>query len=138
VKKHVLLFSVLWVFSIGYNLLKSMMYPDTSITIMNLVVSIVYLFFGIYFVYYLLKKEAYNILRDVSKIGIISGLLIFVFKAGFHFITVPLYVIFITPLFGLNYFALFSIGVMSISCSTFYLFIYLVQLYYSKKGAVSA
>jgi len=132
-RRHVLLFSILLIFSLGYNLLDSIMYPDSSITIFNFIVSIVYLLFAIYFVYYLIQKGAYNILRDVSKIGIISGLVIFIFRATLQFITVPLFVIFVTPIFGFNYFFQFSYEIMSISCSVLYLIIYLAQLYYRKK-----
>ncbi len=134
-KKLAIIFFVLWIGAFGYNLQLALLYPDGTIMIGNLVVSIAYLGLVVFVFMYLIHKKEFKILKLIGLLGTISVIIIFLLgliNTG-EFISLPLYIIFVTPLFGFNYLLDLDWEVFSILCSVVYLMIFLVQLLISRK-----
>lgn len=136
---YLYLLIVFYVIAFLTNFMSSIKYPDANITIFNLLATV-------FFVLILLKytKEKLHVKNGNKKLkvylllGVISGVLIYVIKMFENFmfdypvldaiasIQYPIYLIFITPLFGVN--VLFNL-----SSSTFALFMslfYVISLFY--------
>ncbi len=137
VKNLLLIGSYLLAFII--NLIPSIKHPDSTISIFNLLVTI--LFIVLLLVYS--KKEG-KILRVFSIFGIISGVIVFgitTFEhamigngildaiASIHF---PFYLTFITPLFGINMLFDLSYGFYSLWISLFYGVLFALTVYFKK------
>lgn len=74
-------------------------YPDSTITVFNWVVSVVFIVVLLIFAFYLIREERYKVVKYIGVAGMSSGFLISVFESinSVQLLTVPLYVIIITP-----------------------------------------
>lgn len=127
------------------NLIPSIKYPDTTMNILNLTVTILFLMTLLIFT----KKASYNSksnkgLKTILLLGFISGIVVYVIKRFeetmlnyvildmIASIQYPLYLIFTTPLFGLNYLFQMNYGIFSLLMSAVYV-ISLILVMRSKK-----
>lgn len=127
------------------NLMPSLKYPDATMNILCLLVTILFLMTLLIFT----KKASYTIksnkgLKTFLLLGFISGLVVYAIK-GFEdtmmnyvildmiaSIQYPFYLIFTTPLFGMNYLFQMNYEIFSLLMSAVY-FIALIIVMRSKK-----
>jgi len=131
----VLIGSYLLAFSI--NLMPAMKYPDLHIDLLDLGVSLVYMFF--LFIY---ARKGMKGFRIFLLLGIVSGVVIFLSDgimagngiwdvlANIHY---PFYFIFTTPLFGGNYLFNISHEAYSLVLSLLYAIVFGITLYFEKR-----
>ena len=134
-KKNIVLVMVAWLISIVSNISVSFFYPDTNISVFNLVVSILFLIVIGYSVFNFIRQQNFRIVLYIGVIGAVSGLLVSLFESmnSAQFITLPLYVLVITPLFGLNYLMNLNIALFSLAMLFIFIPIILLQLYFKRK-----
>lgn len=132
---YLFLLIVFYLIAFSTNFMSSIKYPDANITIFNFLATVL-------FVLILLKytKEKLNAKKDNKKlkifllVGVITGVLVYVIKMFENFmfdyafldaiatIQYPIYLIFITPLFGANLLLNLSSSTFSLFMSLFYIF----------------
>jgi len=134
-KKNIVLVIVVWLISIVSNISVSFFYPDTNISVFNLIVSILFLTVIGYSVFNFIRQQNFGIVLYIGIIGAVSGLLVSLFESmnTAQFITLPLYVLVITPLFGLNYLMNLNIALFSLVVLFIFIPIIMLQLYFKKQ-----
>ncbi|MBN4050717.1 MAG: hypothetical protein COA82_11220 [Alkaliphilus sp.] len=144
--KHVL---VVYITAIGVNLLDSVKYPDSKIGLVNVAVSLLAFATIIIFSNYQIRNSNSNSKRNnVFLVAAIwSGILVYiitVFKDVmlnntildmFSNIQFPLYILFVTPLFGLNYFLEVTYGKLSMIIAIVYSVVLIIKVFLEKKYA---
>lgn len=121
----------------GINLIPSIKHPDSSIDILNIIVTFTYLVI-LLLLTLVTSENGSKILKVFSILGVISGVVVFLIKTfestmignGIFDLIVslqyPLYLIFSTPLFGINVFFDLGYGTFSLILSIFYLGIFIL------------
>ncbi|WP_404452207.1 hypothetical protein LG329_17920 [Virgibacillus necropolis] len=130
--------SYLLAFSI--NLMPAIKHPDLNVDIFNTIVTIIFMFLLLMY-----AKKRSRILKLFSIFGVISGVIVFVITTFEHAmfgnvildaiasIQYPLYLIFITPLFGGNILFDLSYGSYSLLMSLFYGIVFVLTVNFNKK-----
>lgn len=138
-----LICSFLIAFSV--NLMPSIKYPDTSMSTFNLFVTILFLSALLIFI----KKASYSGkslkgLKVFLIIGLLSGLVVYVLKTFedtmmeysildmILSVQYPLYLLFTTPLFGVNYLLDISYEAFSLLMSTVYVLVFFFVISFTK------
>lgn len=138
------MFIVIFVYLLAFaiNLMPSIKYPDLTMSIIHLIVSLLFLT-----VFVLYAKKGDKKLAVFSMIGMISGICIFLIKTveSFMFdyaifdviasIQYPLYLVFTTPLFGGNLLISVNYEIYSLLTTMFYLLVY-INVKKAKKSPV--
>lgn len=136
--KNKLLFGICIVASIIVNLFVSMKYPDVEVGFINFFVSIVFI---VSFINYSIMSDQLRF-RAVLYwlIPVVSSIIVFAFESSSLFktesiiidiisgIKYPLYVLFITPVFGLNWLFGLKVNSFALVFSFIYLIILLLAL----------
>lgn len=131
----ILVFSYL--VSLAANIFVSLKHPDGSITTLMLGLSILLLIVDLMWIKNAIRSKWEKSLKIFAWIGLITGPVVYLI-ATFDFLEIvsaiqyPLYVIFITPFFGLNRIFNFSYQQFSLIVSVYYLII-LIYIYISNK-----
>lgn len=137
---------LIYITTIVVNLFDSIKYPDyLEAGLINLIVSLVFLISIIVYVLYQVKNNDKDKRIDIFLItATLSGILIYIIVSFYDFmfnnmivdvisnIQFPLYILFITPLFGLNYILNINYDLLSLVISGIYFIIYLVNLFLYK------
>ena len=127
------------------NLIPSIKYPDVTTTIFNLLATVLFLITLLIFI----KQAAYHGkfhkgLKAFLLVGFVSGLVVYVIKIFedtmmdyavlemIASIQYPFYIIFITPLFGVNYLFDVSYETLSLCMSSLYLLIFILVVSFKK------
>ncbi len=133
-----------YIISLSINLFDSIKYPDSEIGLINLILSLIFLIAVSNFLLYTLKNN-YNtkIIKILLSIASISGVLIYIIVSFYDYmfdnmildiisnIQFPLYILYITPFFGLNYIFDISYGAFSLIISIVY-FIFLLSIFWKE------
>jgi hypothetical protein len=117
-KKHTILMASIYIVSLSINLIPSLKHPDSNLTLINLLTSLMLMIAIILWIKSVATSKKTGFLKIISAIGMISG--IFVFSIS-------------TPLFGINYILNTNYGVFSVIISLFYLATFLLCSFYQKK-----
>jgi hypothetical protein len=144
-KKHTILMASIYIVSLSINLIPSLKHPDSNLTLINLLTSLMLMIAIILWVKSVATSKKTRFLKIISAIGMISGIFVFSISQVQHItyeilildivsgIQYPLYLLFITPLFGINYILNTNYGVFSVIISLFYLATFLLCSFYQKK-----
>lgn len=116
------------------NLIPSLKYPDSNLSVINILVSV---FFLLALLVFSINKTHYKVFNLFLIFGIIGGCLIYVINkfdiAIIENLQYPLYIIFITPLFGGNAIFDYEYGVYSLLVTITYLIIYNLKAFFKKR-----
>ncbi len=144
-KKQTILTIIIYLLAFGINFFASIKYPDSTITVINLVISIVFMMTIILGLKSVITSKKNKYVKIIMISGTVSSIFVFI-ASEFQYITYkytildvitnihyPLYLIFVTPLFGINYIFNVSYGVLSAIISVLYLTGFCSMLYLLKK-----
>jgi len=133
-KKTLIFLICSYLIAFSINFFPSIKYPDSNVTILNLLVTVLFIITLLALVKkVILKIDSNKGLSIFLTLGCLSGLIIYVItifqleivqSATLHMIVsihYPLYTLFITPLFGLNYLFSVNYGFFSLLASVVYL-----------------
>lgn len=133
-KKTLIFLICFYIVAFAINLIPSIKHPDSNVTILNLLVTILFIVTLLVFVKKIPLKNGFNKSLNIFLIfGFLSGLIVYVITKFEHItldyaildaiasIHYPFYIIFTTPLFGLNYLFGVNYGVFSLLMSVVYL-----------------
>lgn len=135
--KLLILLMCLYVVAFTINVIPSIKHPDSNMNIFNLFATILFLL-----VLLMYSKKSTKKLKILSIFGVISGVLVFVITRVEDFmfnyaildaigsIQYPLYLIFTTPLFGINFLFDLSYGTFALLMSLFYIFVFILTEYW--------
>lgn len=141
--KYIFVF-IIYIIVISVNLLDSIKYPDSEVGLVNIVVSVFFLIVIIWFTVYQINKND-KISSILLSGAVFGGILVYAME---HFkdimlnnmildifsnIQIPFFILFITPLFGLNFFLNVSYGRFSIIMSIIYFSILIAKFLFGKK-----
>ncbi|WP_186577931.1 hypothetical protein [Aquibacillus kalidii] len=133
-----------YLFAFFLNLMPSIKYPDLNMNVWNLVVTLVFMFLLIMY-----SKQGKKKLKIFSLVGVISAVLVFLITAfeqvmfehafldAIASLQYPLYLLFITPLFGGNDLFDVSYGLYSLLMSLFYGIVFGLTLYFRRDDSRS-
>ena len=143
-KKNIIVFMI-YLLAVAMNFITSIKYPDATITVFNLVMSMIFLISIILMLKSVIPQKKVRFAKIAMMSGACSSIFVFIATqfqhmnaqnmildvvSGLHY---PLYVLFVTPLFGLNYMFNFSSGLFSATVSIFYLTGFGLTVYLIKK-----
>lgn len=125
--------------SLFINLFDSIKYPDSDIGIINLIISMI---LSVLFIWIIYSKRNINLkyFKTFLMSAVIGSSIVYSIN-GFSFlitndifniisgIRYPLYLIFVTPFFGFNYFLEMLYGKFSLMISIFYLVLYMLCIF---------
>ncbi len=135
-KKPIIYIVILYFLALRTNFFESIKYPDTNISLLNLITSSL-LLISVFFNFKWLKQK--NFFKIFLLGGFLSGIISYI---TFEFIilgfirdfSIILYILFITPFFGLNLLLGVNYGIFSVIISLFYLITLIYSLYLSKRN----
>lgn len=145
--KWLIVLIVTYLIAFFRNLMPSLKYPDSNLTILYLLVTLLLLFFLLLFII----KVPFNVkVNKGIKLFLIAGFLsgIIVYLINLFEMTLrdnvildviasiqyPLYLLFTTPLFGLNYLLDINVGVFSLLMSAVYILVFNLLMYVKKES----
>ncbi|MCH4888922.1 hypothetical protein EZV73_15105 [Acidaminobacter sp. JC074] len=132
-KKYTILMMIIYILSFSINLIPSIKHPDLNLTLMNLLVSLLFMIATVLWVKAAADSKWLKFLKSIMAIGTLSGLFIFIMSLVQHItieylildaisgIQFPLYVLFVAPLFGLNFILNIDFGMFSLIMSLYYM-----------------
>ena len=141
-KKRSVYVIIIYLLAFGINFITSIKYPDSHITILNFIVSILFLVTIFLSLKTVVISKKYKMFKFMMIGGMVSGIFVFIVTEFNHIIykyfildiisgiQYPLYSLFVTPLFGLNYIFNVSYGLFSAIMSLFYLIALGIMLHY--------
>jgi len=136
---------IIYLFALGMNFLPSIKYPDSSLSIINLIISVSLLVTTIIKLKSIVVSQNNKFIQIIMLCGICSSLFVLIAYEFQHIahkymildvilgIHYPLYIVFITPLFGLNYIFNVNYGMFSGIIGIFYLLGFGSMFYHSKR-----
>ena len=132
-KKKYLYMLIIYVFSVLYNIIPSIKYPDFDLNVSNLLVSITFVIsFFVYFKIILhtgINKTIIVILILSSISGIFIHLIYLSNNTGALWgLSIVLYIVFISPFFGFNSLMHADYSIFAIFVSLFYIIIFFIYL----------
>lgn len=144
-KKHAILMTIIYIVSLSMNVMPSLKYPDSSLSLVNLLASLMLMLAIVFWFKSLMTVKKLKVLKIISTIGMVSSICIFLISWVEHMtyeifildiilgIQYPLYLLFVTPLFGMNYIFNSGYGIFSGIASLFYLAVFLLCLFCRRK-----
>ncbi|WP_107838654.1 hypothetical protein [Metasolibacillus meyeri] len=126
---HKVILLGLYVIAFAVNLFTSIKYPDATIGIQHIVVSLVLFSYVLFF-----------ISKEISNKKVISKLKIFLLLGAVANIQYPAFLLFTAPLFGLNMLSNLNVGSFSLIIALVYavtiIFIKILPVVYKKKQVI--
>ncbi len=134
-KKPIIYIILIFIVVFGINFITSIAYPDSSITVINLVASIIFVIAFSIGVIKLIEMNKRKILILFLLGGFLSGMLNYIAYdlIILRGIATPLYCLFITPFFGFNLFLGVKFGLFSAIISVFYLIALIITILYRRE-----
>lgn len=129
--------------SMAINLFVSLKYPDINIGFINFIVSFLFILFCLYLIF--TSKNLFKPTFVYWITPIVGCILVFIFENSFLLksehvildvisgIEYPLYILFVTPIFGLNWLLKLKVSSFSLVCSTIYFVLFILSLMRYKK-----
>lgn len=137
-KKNNILLLCVYITAFLVNSIPSIKYPDTNLSIINLIASTIFVITLVAVVIKGATNSMIKILKYFFMIGFISGLIIFIIKVFedilikntildvISSIQYPIYLLFYSPFFGINYIVNTDYGYFVLIISIFYIMAFLL------------